>query len=419
MNDPSIPAQVDAKMQAALAKVQAAGLAPPIASASALNVIPVANVAAALRADAAQMAVKPATVQDVFDHDVAFKFAFLGTGQGGGRLASAFHSLGYRRVALFNTADSDFQGLPQEISRFVLPIGGAAKDARLAENSLTSREDDLWDLMQRAWGTDIDYAMICAGLGGGTGSGTSTRLVELARKYLEANDRSPRVGAVVSIPSHTEGQQVARNALTALYRLLELKVSPLILVDNAKINQLYSPGMLRLYSTANNTVSQLLHLFNRLAAVHSPLITFDRAELAQLLDNGICVMGAAALEQINAPADVSTAIREQLTNNVLADVELQRGDKGACLFVGSEQVLDSLSLEFFEAGFTQLNRLLRGGDVAVVHRGVYVGSSPGLQAYAMVSGLRPPRATLTRLTKEANIDKRQLQAGMAQFLGLD
>lgn len=384
------------------------------------GVVQIGNVAAALDPSAhKQAATKVVIVNDTFPYDVAFNMAFLGSGQGGARLASSFYQLGYRRVCLFNTADSDFQGLPEEIHRHTLQLGGAAKDARFAEQSLNGREEEIWDLLQRSWGNEPDYGLICVGLGGGTGSGTSGRLVQIAREYMEAKGRPPRVGAIASIPSYTEGQQVCRNAVTAFQKLLELKVSPLILIDNAKINALYRPGMTQLYNVANNTVSQLLHLFNQLAAVHSPLITFDRSELAQLLDHGICVMGAASLQNITSPADISAAIRDQLTNNVLADVDLKLGSKGACLFVGDATVLDSLSLDFFDAGFTQLNRTLKNGNSSVVHRGVYIGTSPGLQAYAMVSDLKPPITTLAKLAKEANISKSQLSGGLAQFLGVN
>ncbi len=52
----------------------------------------------------------------------------------------------------------------------------------------------------------------------------------------------------------------------------------------------------------------------------------------------------------------------------------------------------------------------------MVHRGVYIGTSPGLQAYAMISDLKPPLATLA---KEANISKSQLSGGLAQSLGVN
>lgn len=383
-----------------------------------MSAVNVGNVAANLDPTAHVQAAQQVIINDAFDYDVAFNMAFLGSGQGGARLASSFYGMGYRRVGLFNTAESDFQGLPEEIERHTLELGGAAKDARFAQQALEGREEEIWDLLQRSWGNDMDYGLICVGLGGGTGSGTSGKLVEIARQYMESKGKPPRVGVILSIPSPNEGQQVARNAVTAFQRLVELKVSPMILIDNARIHQLYRPGMTQLYNVANQTISQLFHLFNQLAAVHSPLITFDRSELAQLLDHGICVMGAASLQNVSSPADISAAIRDQLTNNVLAEVDLKKGTKGACLFVGDQNHLDNLSLDFFEAGFTQMNRTLKGGS-SVVHRGVYIGSAPGLQAYAMISDLQPPMATLAKLAKEANITKAQLQGGLAQFLGVN
>jgi len=382
-----------------------------------MSSVSVGNIAAALDPTAHQQAAE-VVINDAFEYDVAFNMAFLGSGQGGARLASSFHGIGYRRVGLFNTAESDFQGLPEEIERYTLELGGAAKDARFAEESLVGQEEEIWDLLQRSWGNDTDYGLICVGLGGGTGSGTAGKLVEIARQFMDSKGKPPRVGVIASMPAATEGQQVCRNAVTAFQKLLELKVSPLILIDNDKIHKLYRPGMTQLFNVANNTVSSLFHLFNQLAAVHSPLITFDRSELAQILDHGICVMGAASLQNISSPADISSAIRDQLTNNVLAEVDLKTGSKGACLFVGDQRHLDELSLDYFDAGFTQMNRTLKGGT-SVVHRGIYIGDAPGLQAYAMISDLKPPVATLARLAKVANITKAQLSSGLAQFMGVD
>ena len=415
------------KPPAAQAPAPVAAPAPPVsapaptpaAQPSGMTAVNIGNVAASLDPTAHVQATQQVVVNDEFGYDVAFNMAFIGSGQGGARLASSFYQLGYRRVGLFNTAESDFQGLPDAIERHTLELGGAAKDARFAEQALNGREEEVWDLLQRSWGNDMEYGLVCVGLGGGTGSGTSGKIVEIARQYMESKGKAPRVGAIVSIPSYTEGQQVCRNAVTAFQKLMELKVSPIILIDNARIHQLYKPGMTQLYNVANSTVSQLFHLFNQLAAVHSPLITFDRSELAQLLDHGICVMGAASLQNITSPADISAAIRDQLTNNVLAEVDLKKGSKGACLFVGDQHHLDSLSLDYFDAGFTQMNRTLKGGTSSVVHRGVYIGAAPGLQAYAMISDLQPPVATLARLAKEANMTKAHLSGGLAQFLGVN
>ena len=43
------------------------------------------------------------------DVEVAFKFAFVGAGQGGCRIAETFSKLGYRKVAALNTAEQDLK----------------------------------------------------------------------------------------------------------------------------------------------------------------------------------------------------------------------------------------------------------------------------------------------------------------------
>jgi|TARA_R110000765_G_scaffold75446_8_gene147934 cell division GTPase FtsZ len=398
--------------------------APSSSTIPGLNVVNVANIAAVVAPGAHQQAAKQVVVEDAHGYDVAFNMAFLGAGQGGGRLAAAFHTLGYRRVSCINTTDTDFEGLPEEVHRHSLDVGGAAKDAQFAADSLDGREEEVWDLLQRSWGNDIDYGLICAGLGGGTGSGLSPKLVEIARKYMESKGHAPRVGVILSLPETGEGQQVCRNALQGLKKILDMKVSPVVLVDNFQVRQLYKPGFLSVHSTINSTVSQLFHIFNQLAAVHSPFVTFDRSELAQLLDHGIVVMGASALEstQITSPADISQAIRDQLSSSVLAEVDLRKGKKGAVLFVGDHQTLDQLSMDFFDAGFTQMSRTLGSaveGANTVVHRGVYAGTAPGLQMYAMISELEAPVKKLAEMAKEAAMDKSVLESTVAKFLGVD
>jgi len=380
------------------------------------------NVARGLAPSSYQPAARQVVIADALPHPVAFKLAFLGTGQGGSRMADAFWRIGYRRVAVLNTTDMDFKGISDEVARLNLAIGGAAKDPQFAANSLKGREEEVRDLLTQAFGNDPDYILLCVGLGGGTGSGTAPRLVELARQYL-ADKRwgEPKVGAVVSLPPVGEGQAVARNAVNGFKALLDLKVSPLVIIDNARIHALYDPPLAELHPRANLTVSQLFHLFNRLAAVHSDYVTFDQSELAQLLDGGIVVMGAAdiAVADIRSPADISRRIREELTNNVLATVDLHRGRKAACLFVGSADVLGTFSLDYFDAGFTQLDRIVgsaRPAEPTVIHRGVYKGKEAGLQCYTMISELDPPMDRLAELAKKGMVGAAANPKSLASFL---
>lgn len=369
----------------------------------------VANVAKSVSPASHKSAAKSAAVKDAFDYDTALHMAFIGAGQGGGKIAQGFWDAGYRRVAAFNTTDSDFEGLDPTMPKLSLDIGGAAKDMQLARNAIKGRDEEVRDLMVRGWGNQFDCALVCVGLGGGSGGGTALPLVEMARKYMESVSRPVRVGAVVSLPSTDEGQQICRNAYRAFQELREAKVSPLIVIDNDKVDQLYHPPMSDLLPKSNMLVAQLFHLFNQLGAARSSHITFDRSEFTQLLDGGIVVMGSADIpvEEITSPADVSEAIRTQLAESVLADVKLETGRKAACIFVAGRSVLGKFGREYFSAGFTRLNRIVGGahpeGTETVVHRGLYEIGDDGLQCYTLVSEVDPPHAKLQALAKEGGI----------------
>ena len=384
---------------------------------------PMPNMAASLSPAAHKHVDHNRVVEDDFDYDVAMRMAFIGTGQGGGRMADAFWRLGYRRVGVFNTTDMDFADLSEEITKHTLATGGASKEPELAREALTGREEEVRDLLAKSWGSEFDCAMVCVSLGGGTGSGTVGRIVQVARDYMQDKTGQTRVGAVVSLPTLTEGYQVNRNAVQGFKELLELEISPLIIIDNAKVNQLFRPAMSKLHSTANDTTTQLFHLFNQLAAVRAE-ITFDRSEFAQLLDGGIVVMGAADIAKMDNPSDISSAIRDQMANNVLAQIDLRTGKKGACLFVAAQEVLDELSLDYFDAGFGQLDRMLGSADeeeteATVVHRGVYVGDDPGLQCYTMISELALPKARLSEMAKVGGLDNGSGGSAIASWLGVD
>jgi hypothetical protein len=88
----------------------AAGLAPAVnltppaapvaAPASSSLQLDLGNVAAAVSSGAFQPAAQQVVVCDKFPYEVAFNMAFLGSGQGGARVATSFWGMGYRRVCV-------------------------------------------------------------------------------------------------------------------------------------------------------------------------------------------------------------------------------------------------------------------------------------------------------------------------------
>lgn len=361
---------------------------------------------------------KQAVVEDELPEDVAFKFGFLGCGQGGSRIVNSFHGLGYRRTAVVNTTVQDFDGIDDRVHRIDLQQSGACKDPEIARKALRGREDEVFDLLLRSCGKSVDRIFVCSGLGGGTGTGLGPASVRIAKKYLNSIDRyPPKIGAIVSLPDPGEGQRVCRNAVEGFEELLRLGVSPLLIIDNKRIDEIYSPPITKIYDLANRTTAALLNKFNTLAAKHSPLMTFDTSEFADILDNQVLVMGVGRFETLpDSPADVAKGVTDQLRDNLLAEVDLNTGNKAACVFVAEESTLEKLSTAYYTAGFEKLERMLNPKANPVVHRGVYFGESDKLHCYTAISGLAAPLERLTELARKGGMDISQTKAS---FLGVD
>jgi cell division GTPase FtsZ len=361
-----------------------------------------------------QVKVRQHEVNDRFEYDVAFRMGFVGVGQGGGRIAETFYKMGYGRVGVVNTAKADLDEVDDAIIKLDLATGGAGKDPEYGAASINGKDELVWDLFTRALGKQCEYLLVCASLGGGTGSGASTKVLEVARKYMEECGADPsRVGMIVSLPDPHEGHTVCRNAVYAFERLYKMAPSPMVIIDNRRIGEIYdNPGVLQFYPLCNSQVAKLFHLFNRLAVQRTKLMTFDRADFATLLDAGIIAFGASQIDQYNSGADISEAIRGQLANTLLAPVDLSKGKRAGCIFVGGTKVLEEIPMEFFGGGFDMLNRMLAEGSM--VHRGIYEGTSPDLRCYTMIADLPPPTQRLHQLAAKGSVPVE----GLAKFLGV-
>jgi cell division GTPase FtsZ len=359
-------------------------------------------------------AASPRLIADAFDTDVAFRLAFVGAGQCGGRLVERFWELGYRRCLAVNTAHTDLEELHGDLPKLDLETGGAGKDMEYGQAAVDRRSQEVFEMLARHWGDQVDYVFVCAGLGGGTGGGACVKLVELARRYLKDNGGDPqRVGALVSLPQENEGPRVCRNATKAFSELHKTSPSPFVIIDNKRISQLYQVGINQFYGVCNEKVTDLLHVFNRLAAQKSHLITFDQADFASLLDAGIVVFGASNIDKYDSPADVAEAIRLHLEQSVLAQVDLKQGRVAACVFVGGEDILNRLPMDYFDGGFEMFDRLLLPDSL--LHRGIYQGSRDSLYCYTMISQLPPPLERLRALAAKGGVTR----DGVAGYLGVD
>lgn len=339
----------------------------------------------------------------------AVKFSFLGSGQGGSRLAQTMYSLGYRRVAVINTSLQDMSTIElPDSSKLLIGRGGARKDMKLAEDLLDESQEDVFDLMCRSFGKSAERLMVCVCGGGGTGGGTMAGLVRLAARFQDSiKSKTPKVGLLLALPKFSEGAKVAANAYAVLTQALALVdsgvVSPLILLDNERISSIY-PGLAvdPFWDTANRSICALLHLFNSIAARQSSYTSFDPSDLESMLDAGILVLGAAVVTRWDDRNEIGRAVRDNLKRNILTGgVDLSTGNMAAAVVIGGKTVFETVPQEALDHAFDQFTRLLKPGST--IHRGIYRGDKDSLTVYTAVGGLAKPLEKLAELTRVGNI----------------
>ncbi len=344
-----------------------------------------------------------AEVDEIKDEvDVSFNFAFIGAGQGGSRIAETFHTLGYRKIAALNTAEQDLNTIKLK-NKLLIGDGGAGKDRSYADSIFKERREDVIDFMRYSFGEQLDRIFICAGAGGGTGSGVVCSLAEAAKELQETVDaKSKQVGVILALPKRSEGAKVASNAKETLNDVWKLVksgvVSPLIILDNEKIGKLY-PNLVvsNFWNTANMSIAGLFHLFNLTTAKDSSYTSFDSNDYKTILDSGLMVFGASPVKDWKDPVSISRAIRENLQNNLLSGgIDLSTGDRAAAVVIGSKEQLDNVPQSNVDQAVAQLNRVLKPGSV--VHSGIYTGDRDTLTVFTAVGGLGKPEEMLKSLS---------------------
>jgi len=345
------------------------------------------------------------TAQEFKDKDtVGFKFGFIGAGQGGGKLAEAFSQIGYARVGAINTADQDLETVNVPKKFKFGKQQGAGKDRGVAKTAFSEQKEDVVDFIKQSVGTDIDRIFVTVGARGGTGAGVCTELVKVVKEYQETvKATSPYVGVILALPRISEGKKVSLNAYETLKEVCQLVdqkiVSPLIILDNEKINSLYPKlPISKFWQVANANISSLFHLFNNIVTKSSQYSTFDSNDFRTVLDSGIMVFGMTSIPNLTSEAEISKAVRENLKRNVLCgELDLSSGKIAATVAIGDDQTLDNIPQEYIDNAFNQLNRTLQSGST--VHQGIYKGTKTGLSIFTAIGSIATPQGKLEALLK--------------------
>lgn len=361
---------------------------------------------------------EPHVVDEGGDRDDSFesavRMAFIGAGQGGGRIAEAFAKLGYARICGVNTTNQDLDSLDiPEGSKLVIGNnrGGAGKDPEEGRIAANESAEDIMDLMMRSWGEGVEQVYICVGAGGGSGTGSWPKLVELVHEYCRStNIEKPsgkHIGVIMTMPKRSEGARVQANAHRAIKEAMELSknghISSLVLVDNAKIHELFPKlPVKRFWHVANQNFAAVLHTFNLLAAQHSAFNTFDRADYRNVIRNGIMIFGMTRVHHWQGTEDISQAVRRNLANTLLADgFDLSKADMAGAIVVAHDSILEEIPMENIDYAFNSLGRVL-GNEGITLHNGIYEGRQEGMRVFTIISGLEAPKERMDELEALSN-----------------
>lgn len=339
------------------------------------------------------------------------RYAWIGSGQAGGRLVKSFYDLGYKKTIAVNTTthDLDLLDLPKA-QKYLMDIGekGAGKEMSRGREAVMRTKQDILHLAIKTFGTEVDHVMVCFGAGGGTGGGSAVELLDAAKTYIRSiGEAEPNkaVGAIMTLPTVGEAAspQVAQNAYKVAMELGRLasegQISPLIIIDNEKISKMY-PGLTvkAFWPTINNTVAGLFDVFNRLSSLNSPYTTLDPVDYHSILRSGGCaIMGLTKVDKFDDRYALSEAVRQNLTKTLLADgFNLASAKVAGCTMVGGKQMMgltpnlqDNINFAF--------DVLAEITGKATIHRGIYEDNRESLRVYTILGGLDFPTARIEDL----------------------
>ncbi|MBN2224091.1 MAG: hypothetical protein JW765_05390 [Deltaproteobacteria bacterium] len=328
---------------------------------------------------------------------------FVGAGQGGSRQAAEFGNL-YDYVSLsMNTAEVD--ELHSQIGlrrRLHLDTGidGAGKNLQLGESAVKKNRKKIIDFLKLYVTPEIDYIIVCVGGGGGTGSGGLIPLIEILKDFGKP------IGVIYTLPLKSEDTITHRNCLFILKKVFEdNEVSPLVIVDNAKIALKY-PNLSAMdrWSHVNQYIARGFHIFNMLTSYASEIHSLDMADYEMILRAGGCMaLGEAVVPRITEPEILAEKMRDSISSGLLADgFDLATTKRAGIILRGSTKALRSIKAADMDYALDHIREIVRGGTV---YRGIYPTDSRDdeLFIYSMFGGLDLPMKriqTMMESTKE-------------------
>ncbi len=280
-------------------------------------------------------AVKNAAEQNVGDTNVGqANIKVIGVGGAGNNMVGWLYNKGIKGAEIIaaNTdqqhldiTDSDAKFLlGREVTRGLGCGGYPQKGAEAAQESLNDVKDHL---------KSSDMVFVCAGMGGGTGTGAGPVVAQVAK------DSGAIVIGTVTMPFNIERARVDK-AEFGLQQLRQVSDTVIVIDNNRLVNIAGNLPIQQAFAVANELISTMIKGIVETIAVPS-LVNLDYADVKAIMTNGgVAAIGVGSSDTNNK---VDEAVKGALSNPLL-DISYE-GATGALIHVvgGPDMTLEEIS----------------------------------------------------------------------------
>ena len=213
-----------------------------------------------------------------------------GVGGAGGNAINHVHSMGIHGVnlVLFNTDKQDLDRSPVE-HKVLLGDGlGAGNDPKTGEEKAKESMDAIRDIFT---GMKTKMLFLAAGMGGGTGTGATPVIAEVAREM------GILTVAIVTMCNENEGHVRFTQAKEGIQRLAATVDSIIVIKDKA-LSELYGDlPISECFNKANDIVAKAAKGLAEIITIKSNLVNVDFNDVRKVMkDSGTAVLGVSEAE---------------------------------------------------------------------------------------------------------------------------
>lgn len=258
----------------------------------------------------------------------------IGIGGAGGNMVNWLYKKGIQGAEIV-AINTDKQHLDvHEADRKVLigrELTGGLGAGGFPQKGLEAARENMQEIKDAL--KEADMVFICAGMGGGTGTGAAPVIAKLAK------EQGAIVIGTVTMPFALERARIDK-AEFGLQELRQVSDSVIVIDNNRLVSIAGNLPIEQAFAVANELVSTMIKAIVETIAVPS-LVNLDYADVKAIMsDSGVCSIGVG---ESNTEHKVEEATRRALTNPLL-DISY-KGASGALLHVegGGDLTLDEVS----------------------------------------------------------------------------